>query len=198
MKANTLLDWILARLGVVVFVLIFVSQIVRGLIRARRDRTPPHAKPDELEAQRRAKEIQQDIRRRRAQREAPPAPTTPPRVHREPMTRPVPRTETTQMPEPFGGTIRRVLEELQRQARPEPPPPPLPPALAPAAERRHSELERQEQLANQLRALEDARALAERRAVNVAAEKSTQSQLEPALRLVARDSLLADLHDPAS
>ena len=40
MKAN-LLDWLLERIGLVIFVVIFVVQIVRGLLQARRAAPPP-------------------------------------------------------------------------------------------------------------------------------------------------------------
>ncbi|MFM9080783.1 MAG: hypothetical protein ACKOTE_11760, partial [Opitutaceae bacterium] len=63
MKAS-LFDWLLDRLGVVIFVVIFVVQIIRGLLQARRQTPPPASKPDALDEERRVQEIQEQIRRR--------------------------------------------------------------------------------------------------------------------------------------
>jgi hypothetical protein len=55
-KAN-LLDWLLERIGLVIFVVIFVVQILRGLFQARRAAPPPStSKPDALEEERRVQE----------------------------------------------------------------------------------------------------------------------------------------------
>ena len=44
----TVIEWLLERIGLVIVVIVFVSQIVRGLWRASRDRQPPEAKPDAI------------------------------------------------------------------------------------------------------------------------------------------------------
>lgn len=200
--AFNIFDWLLERIGLVIFVLLFVVQIVRGLFRARRDQPPPaQAKPDELEEQRRMSEVQSEIRRRKAERRGELAPAEPPPfVRGEAAPLPLPRrTETTQMPEPFGGPLRRVLEEIEREVRPRPvSPPPLLPPLQPAIERRNAELARQEQLAEQMRVLEESRMLAKRRATQLAATNFAESQSEGGQRSVVRGKLLDDLRDPAS
>ena len=38
--SSTILDWLLERVGVVIFVLVFVVQIVRGLMRSRQEAPP--------------------------------------------------------------------------------------------------------------------------------------------------------------
>jgi hypothetical protein len=204
MMFATVLEWLLERIGLVIFVLIFIGQVVRGLLRARRTESPPEAKPDELEAERREKEIQEDIRRRRAARRGASVPVEPPPLApREPALPPSrPRPETTQMPEPLGAPLRRVLEELQREMRPAPPPPI--PAVRPVqteqrnAERRNAELERQERLAEQVRSVEETRILVNRRAAHRAADKVTEAQSETGLRSAARAKLLDELHDRES
>lgn len=199
LAATNAFEWARERIGVIIFVLFFVSQVLRGVWRAYRARQPaPAAQPDALEAERRAQEIRADIERRKALRRAQTAPAEPPLVLREETLPPAPRAnpETTQMPEPFGGPLRRILEELQREARPSesrPLPPPAPPI---AVERRTGELQRQEDLAERMRSVEESRVLVQRRAAHRAADKSAEAQSEPGLRSAARDNLLGELRDP--
>ena len=194
-------DWIKERLGIIIFVVIIVVQIVRGIFRARRDAPPPpSSKPDELEEQRRVQEIQEQIRRRIAERrgEAVPQGEPPPLVRTEqaePPPRPIARPETTQMPDVFGGPLRRMMEEFERKVQP-PVPPPVLERTAQETGRRNAGIERQERLADEIKALEDARLVTLRRAANVAAAKQAATQTEGALRTVARGHLLDDLRDP--
>ena len=188
----TLVEWLLERIGLVVFVLIFISQIIRGILRARKTAEPEEAKPDEMAAERRQREIQEEIRRRRAERRTGQAPAPPP-LHVPPPAHP----ETTQMPEPFGGPLRRVLEEIEKEMRPAQPPAP-PPLLPVAVERSNAELERQRHLAEELKALEEARALAQRRAAHLAASQKAEAESETGQRSAARVRLLDDLRDPSS
>jgi len=194
MIATSLLESLAQRLPVIIFVLIFVVQIGRGIWRAYKAKQPPPAmKPDELEAQRRAREIQEAIRRKRADRGAAPEP-----VARQLPPSPRPTPETTQLPEPLGGPLRRIFEELQREMSPPSPtpaPPPLPPVVV---ERREPELQRQRKLAEELQWLEQDRAQTARRAANRASETAAVAQMEPALRTVARGELLDDLREPES
>jgi len=74
----------------------------------------------------------------------------------------------------------------------EPPPEPLSTAITVA------ELERQSQLADQLRALVEARASTERRAAEVTADLKTEADSERGMLTASRGGLLADLRDPAS
>lgn len=199
---DNILDWLLERKGLVIFVLFIVVQVVRGFFRTRSAAAPePTSKPDELEEQRRMQEIQEDIRRRKEERRGAFAPAeAPPPLQHEPEPQRLPRrAETTQMPEPFGGPLRRVLEEIEREMRPQAAPPPPPPLAVPnAAERRTAELVRQEQLAEELRVLEESRMLAKRRATKDAASSYAQSQSEGGLRTAVQGKLFEDLRDPAS
>jgi len=61
-----------------------------------------------------------------------------------------------------------------------------------------AELERQSQLADQLRLLVEARASTERRAVHAAADLKTESESERGMLSASRTGLLADLRDPQS
>ena len=208
---STIIDWLLERVGVVIFVLVFVVQIVRGLMRSRQEAPSDEAKPDVLAEQRRVQEIQGEIRRRIAERrgEALPA-EPPPLIRREtapgPASAPVPipSPETTQMPnpmgDPFGDPLRRVLRELERRARPEPvAPPPVPlPVPAVAVERRNAELERQQRLTEELRVVEESRVLSERRMTLAAEAKTADAESETGLRGAARGRLLDDVRDPQS
>lgn len=200
--SSNLIDWLLERIGVVIFVVIFVVQIVRGLMKAKQDAPSEDAKPDALEEERRVQEIQAEIRRRIAERrgEAPPSAAPPPVAPRETeFPAPAPSPETTQMPEPFGGPMRRVLQEIERQRRlqQEPvAPPPLPPPVL--VESRSAELVRQEQLAEQVRSLEETRLLVKRRAAKVAAADLAETRSESGQRSAARGRALDDLRDPES
>jgi hypothetical protein len=196
-----MIEWILEKLPVVIFVVVFLGQIVRGLLRSRGERTEPPPRHDELEEQRRATEIQKEIRRkiaeRRAGREQQPAEhearedrqSAPPViVRRDPTAIP--------LPEPFGGPVKRMLEEFERRAHPTPRA--EPPLVVAKSERRHAELERQERLAEELRALEETRLLAQRRVANLAAAKQVEARSERGLRTAARGRVLEDLQDPES
>ena len=190
---STILDWLLERVGVLIFVLVFVVQIVRGLMRSRSETPPEQAKPDALEEQRRVQEVQAQIRRRIAERRGgTPVAEPPPMIRRE--APPAPTPQTTQMPEPFGGPLRRVFEELQRQTQPMPPPVPA----APVVDRRGFELERQQQLADQLRSVEESRVLAQRRATQATAITTEAAGSEMGQRSAARGRALDDLHSPES
>jgi hypothetical protein len=167
---------------------------VRGFLRSRRNTPAPQAKPDELEEQRRVQEVQEQIRRRIAERRGARPESTPPPLRTD-ATRPTRSAgpETTQMPQPFGGPLRRVLEEVRRE------PAPAPAAtVAATEERRNYELERQQQLANELRSIEESRVIAVRRAAHVAADKAAEARTEGALRTAARGRVIDDLRNPES
>ncbi len=203
MKAS-LLDWLLDRLGVVIFVVIFLVQTIRGLMQARRQTPPPASKPDALDEERRVQEIQEQIRRRIAERrgEAPPpvvAPEPPPLARQEAPVAPGP--ETTRMPEPFEDPLRRMVREFERALNPEPEPAPAPAAppvaaatLAEVPDRRTAELERQRRLAEELRQLEAERVEAKRRA----ARESVEAAAATASARAHRGGLAEELRDAAS
>jgi hypothetical protein len=194
-----MIQWILEHLGVVVVIVLFLSQIIRGVLQSRKTTSEREVKREDGMEGRRVREVQEQIRRQiEARRAGHVPPATPPTFSREVETGPAPRPETTQMPEPFGGPLGRMLEELQRKAQQAqaPKPPAAPPVLA---ERRHAaEVERQQRLADELRQAEEARLMAQRRAESVMAEKRAEAESEAALRAAARDRVLGDLSDPQS
>jgi hypothetical protein len=188
-----MIDWLLERIGLVVFVLIFVSQVVRAMLRSRKAAEEHKGHRDASAEERRVKEIQEKIRRQIAERRGAHIPTAPPPPLTEAEPPPVARPETTQMPQPFGGPLGRMLEELQKRAQPRPAAPP------PVVHARHNvELERQFQLADELKAAEEMRVLADRRAALVTADRKAEAESETGLRSVAREQLLVDLNDSRS
>ena len=193
-----MLKWILEHIGIVVVAVVFLTQIIRALLQSKKSASKDVAKPNSLEEERRVREVQEQNRRQIAARRGVTETAEPPVVASPPELRPPqPRPQTTQMPEPFGGPLGRMLEELQRRAEQQhaPPPRPAPPMLA----RSHrAELERQEQLADELAAAEEARRVVQRRAAHLAADKGAEAQSEPKLRTAARDDVLKDLHDVGS
>jgi len=104
-----MIEWIFERLGLVIFLVIFVSQVLRAVLRARKAKTEHEARRDDSSEERRVRELQEQIRRRIATRRGGQAPsdTTPPPLSSEPAARPVPRPATTQLPELFGGPLGR-------------------------------------------------------------------------------------------
>src|SRR5688500_5705483 len=103
-----MIEWILEHLGVVVVDVLFLSQILRGVLQ-RKPPEPPVSRRDDGDEERRVREVQEQIRRQIAARRGEQAPTAaPPPLSRETEVRPVPRPETTQMPEPFGGPLGRM------------------------------------------------------------------------------------------
>ena len=77
--------------------------------------------------------------------------------------------------------------------------PPVEPFFTPATTTATAAvLERQQQLADQMRALEAARVLEQRRAVQVTAALKTESESERGMLVGSRGGLLADLRDPPS
>jgi hypothetical protein len=190
-----MLEWILKNLSVVIVVVVVLGQMFRAIAEARKTRTKNEKQHDPSAEERRMREVQEEIRRQVAQRrggQASPPVQTEERPTMEP---PVARPQTTQLPEPFGGPLGRMLEELQKRSAP-PPAPVAPPPLA--ARRNTAELERQEQLAEELRVLEESRVLTARRASQVAARAKAEGLTQRALLTVARDQVLHDLHNPES
>jgi hypothetical protein len=176
------------------FVIIFVViSVLRALSKARETKEQHEASQDETDEQRRVREIQERIRRIAAERGGRTAQTPAPAVLRS---EPVPHREVEPPPavsplDPFGGPARRFVELLKEKkaALAEPP------SLAPT---RSAEVERQERLAAELQALEEKRALAQRRVAELAVAQTAQMNSEEALRAATRDQVLVDLRDPQS
>lgn len=179
------MEWIFDNLPIA-FILFVVYSIVNAVKRAREKQTEHEASQDETEEQRRVREIQERIRRIAAERKG----------GRVPADQPVPRRVESAPPplDPFGGPLKRMLDEIERRAQPAvpPPPPPLPVRID------RGEIERQEQLAEQLRAAEEAKALAQRRAAHLADAARAQSNPLAEQRRAVRGRLLDDLHDQES
>lgn len=188
-----MLEWILERLGLVIFLVIFLSQVVRGILRARKAKEDHAAGYDETAEGRRVREIQQRIRRQVAERRGQTA-SEPPPLEREMGEPPVARPETTQLPEVFGGPLGRMLEDLQKRVQPQPER--MPPPVVYAEVRNTAEMERQERLTEELRVLEEQRMLVQRRAAYVAAEKTAETNSSAGVQTAARIRTLVDLRDP--
>jgi len=185
-----IIDFVLERPAVVVVLLVFAGQIIRGLLEARKARTAHEGRRDETADDQRVREVQEQIRRRIAARRG--AASAPAELPAEPPPiQPAPaRPETTQLPE-LGGPLGRMLGELQRRSQP------LPAPSAPAAvseDRSRQELERQRQLAEQMRLLEEARSAARRRSEEQAAAQAAQTAA--ASHASARGLVAGELGDP--
>ena len=187
--------WILANFGFFVFVFIALSML-RALRKAMQLTKEHGAASDETEEQRNLRRIQEGIRRKIAERRAGPATDQPPpllarTVEREPgpPTRVPPAVPSL---DAFGGPAARTLADRVRRA-PSRELPPTSPALTEAAA-----VARQEELAEQMRMLEEARALARRRAAEIAAARKAESESEAGVLATARGTLLADLREPQS
>jgi hypothetical protein len=188
---RNILQWVIDHPAVIVVVLAFAGQMVRGLLEARKAKGEHEATGGDAETERRTQEVQAQIRRQIAERRGQlPAASD---LESERAAPPRARPETTQMPEPLGGPLGRMLEDLQRRAQPAPVvPPPV------FAEQRNAgaELERQQQLADQMRSLAETRVLVQRRAASASAAQQATAEAEPAQRTAARGRLLGDLRDP--
>lgn len=197
------MEWILDKLPVLIFVAVFIAQIVRGIMRSRDVKPEPPPRGDSLDEIRRAQEVQTEIRRKIAERRSgpfrEPAPSTG-EASAPPLPRPEPpvvvRRDPTAIPDPFGGPLKRMFEELERRAQP-PPPAPVPVA-PPVLVNRNAELVRQEDLAEQVRVLEESRMLVQRRARQAAAAKELAAGSGSAMRTAARGRLMTDLQDRES
>mgnify|MGYP000081000620 CR=1 FL=1 len=192
-----MIEWILEKLPVLIFVVIFLGQIVRGILRSRKDNPAPVAKPDEMTAQRRAQEIQAEIRRKIMERRTGGGGTftesMAPRVETQLAPPPIIRRELTKMPAPSGKSMKRTFEEFDRRVKAEPVP--ISPLIA---ERRNAELERQEQIAEDLRSAEETRVIALRRVRQAAEAKELEGRSLKSLRTASKGRLMTDLRDPES
>jgi hypothetical protein len=214
-----MVSWILNHIGFLVFLFVAISIVrkIRGALKraeedaSRRDSTPrriANVDPDEAD---RVRKIQEEIRRKIAERRggvAPPIAPTPAAEERPPLLRPEPASSNPTPFDPMGSPLKRVLTELERmsqqrdqeaarareaaqtrvraqtEAR----------AQAAAQAEADVQLERQRRLANQLNSMEASRK------ESLAAEDTTTGAMEldqpPKAAEVARDELLADLRDP--
>ncbi len=173
------MDWIFNNIPVltVFFVLYSVVQAVR---RAKQQQQTHEADHDETAEQRRVREIQERIRRIAAER----------RDGRVSADRPAPE----HAPAPLTETLRRTFEQMEPRTRP-PVVVTAPPPLAPV---NVAELERQQQLAEDLRVFEETKMLAQRRVAKGVATELAAARSEKGQLAASRGRLLQDLSDPQS
>jgi hypothetical protein len=197
------MSWIFDHVGLIVFFIVafsFVRKVKDALRRAeeetaRRGKVRPAANFDPEEA-RRVRKIQEEIRRKIAERrgEHPPA-----RTHELPVPERPPLLRPAEAPplDPLNGPMRRIFDELERRAQP-PAQPSLPPVFAERAASQAAAVARQEELAEEYRVLQESRMLAARRVAHATVERKTREQSEGGLLTASRGSLLAELRDPRS
>lgn len=174
--------WIFSNIPLLIF-LFFAFSMVRAAMAAAKQADRSKAGENESEEQRRVREIQESIRRKIAERRGGTAPTA-----AEPAAEtglpPVVRRSGVPPLEPFGGPSRRILTEVRRRVAP------------PEPENEAAILERQSQLAEQLRQLEETRVTALRRAAVVAQDAAaTVRENAGAAR---RAGWVEELRDPAN
>lgn len=206
------MKWLLENLGLVVVVLVATVSFLRGVFRTLKgdaDAPPRRIPPkfEDPEAAERTRRVQEEIRRKIAERRAAaeaaergsyeqPGPAREvfeaPRERIPPLVRP---TQTSPL-DPFGGPMRKIVRKLEEAAE--------------AAERKfemsddgaaQAALERQRRLEEQMRALEAARAAEERRAAEIAAAHKEERSTVRVLREMRVPSpvlaVKAQLRDPA-
>jgi hypothetical protein len=185
------MKWVLENLGLVVVLAVGAVSFLRTVFRAAKgdEPRPPRSAPaEDPEAAERTRRVQEEIRRKIAERRgaleqshaerraAAAREDAPPRL----------RPATVPPVDPFGGPMRRITETLenlaQRSQREE----------AEAAQR--EEEERQRKLTAQLRALEAQRAEERRRAAEIAAGARARKPIA-AIEFAAASSLRDQLRD---
>lgn len=188
------MDWILSHLVQVITAAFVIVSVIKGLRQSSRPgEGRPATETGEGEEQRRVREIQERIRRKIAERRG-----GHPSSEREPAALgnelpPPLRPQRAPAPlHPFGETVKRTLQELERKLQP----PPARPVPTPTANR--VELERQYRLAEELRVADDVRLQVARRAAHQANAKAEAAETPTALLTATRQRLLSDLRDPNS
>jgi hypothetical protein len=179
---------LLRNLPLLVFLFVLFS-VIRAIVRAAQLSQAHKSTANETDEQRRVREIQERIRKKIAERRGGTAPLAP--VESAPVTRDAPtmpplRPASVPPLEPFGGPSRRlVIESLRRAATPREEPPPIDAAT----------LERQQKLAEEIRALDEARALAERRAAQVVTQRDN-AKASSSVATARHADWLGDVRDP--
>ncbi|MSU23592.1 MAG: hypothetical protein EXS32_07180 [Opitutus sp.] len=183
------MNWLFSNFGLLVFVFV-VIQVLRAAMKAAQLSDEHKAGTTETDDQRSMREIQERIRRTIAERRgggAPPPLEPPAERELRPTVAPSPGGP---MLDPFGGPVARrfVAEPVRR----------VPARLAPTGPTEAAILERQQQLADEMRVLVEARAMAERQAAELAQEKKAVAESETGVLTSARGDLLAGLREPGS
>jgi len=192
------MEWVLKHFGGVIAFVVF-TMVVRGVLKVLRPAGDAQQKKggpaeQDTEAAERTRRVQEEIRKKIAERRAAmageQAPSRPsPRPQMPPLVRPI----SVPQLDPFGGPMRRAPRqpepEVVRRFEPEPEPEPETDAETTAV------LVRQQKLAEQLRTLEEARRTQQRRAVVTAGER-TAERAAYAGAMPVRHEVTADLRDP--
>lgn len=195
------MSWVLDHLGLIVFLAVgyTVWRKMKDFLRRvteeteRRARHRPVAANRDPEDDNRVRDIQEEIRRKIAERRGGDQRTVGVPAMTGDSPPPLSRSGIPPL-DPFGGQMRKVITELERRLQPAPPPP-----LVVERSRVDSiQLERQEQLAEQMRVLEESRVLAARRSAQRAATANTAASSERGRLESSRKSLLLELRDPRS
>ena len=174
------MNWVLDNIPLLVFAFVLFS-VIRAIVRAAQI-SAAQKNASETEEQRRVREIQERIRKKIAERRG--APTQPEAAPAEPAG-PMLRPSRVPPLEPFGGPSRRlVIETMRRVMAP----------VEPAPDETEM-LERQGKLAAQIRALDEARAAAGRRAAHVVEQRENATASSGAA-LAPHAIWLGDLRDP--
>lgn len=176
--------WIFSNIPLLIF-LFFAFSMVRAAMRAAKQAELNQAGNNETEEQKRVREIQERIRRKIAERRSGGAPVAPePEAAGEVNLPPVVRRMSVPPLEPFGGPSRRLVTEVRRRV------------VAPEPVNESAVLERQNQLAEQMRQLEEARVANLRRAAMVAEEAAATARANAGA--ARRAGWMEELRDPAS
>jgi len=179
------MDWILQHLQIVLPIAAAIAYLLKNRNQRSSDDT---TRPDvgDVEKTERTRRVQEEIRRKIAERRGTAArgegqPTIRERV--PPLVRPV------QVPplDPFGGPMRRIVKRLEEAAT--------------SIDQRErdaaaSVLERQQKLADEMRALEAARVAEKQRAAQIATMTSAMPAEMAGRQFQARDDVMTQLRDP--
>lgn len=181
------MKWLLENLGFAIVMVIAVVSFIRSALRALKNpdenagqrRLRPEEDPEAAERTRR---IQEEIRRKIAERRgvsSPAADRSPTFSERVETVReripPLVRPQPTPSLDPFGGPMRKILREFEREREPTPAA-----VLFDQGQNAEDALARQRALDEQLRALEAARATEQRRAAELAATRAERRSSQPA------------------
>jgi hypothetical protein len=176
--------WALSHIPQLIFAFVLL-QVVRAIFRAAQLSKEHQATTSETDEQRRVREIQERIRKKIAERRGTAAPLAPAREETAPSAPLLrPPTRVPQL-EPFGGPSRRVVFETERRVLLPAEPPPIDTAA----------LERQQRLAEQIRALDEARVATLRRAAQVVTQRENAAASSSAAT-ATHAGWLGDLRDP--
>ena len=183
------MNWVLEHLQLIIGAAAAIAYVLNQRRAASKadSESPPPKHAGDIEQEARTRRIQEEMRRKRAERSGESSGTpSSPRELIPPLVRP------TNVPpiDPFGGPMRKVVRKLEEAARQFEQPDDS------AREReRAAEVARQARLAEQLRELEEARAVQQRRAAAIMAQNARRVEA-PSRDAIAGRDLKGMLKDP--